>query len=130
MTIAEYLTTHPVTLTILEGPNETSDAAGWQHFAYRLELQHNACTLVTPWRQGTGITDDPDVATVLDSLASDSLTVYNAQSFEDWAAELGYDTDSRKAYATYGEVRAQADKLRKMLGDEATDTLLHKVERL
>jgi hypothetical protein len=65
----------------------------------------------------------PTVADVLDCLASDSAGVENADSFEGWCSEYGYDTDSRKALATYKQCEKQADRLKSLVG-AAYETLL------
>lgn len=51
----------------------------------------------------------PHVADLLNSLILDSSAV--GQSFESWCSELGYDSDSRKAEATYRACQQNADKL-------------------
>lgn len=45
---------------------------------------------------------------ILDSSAS-------GQSFESWCSEFGYDTDSRKAHATYLACQQNADKLSRVI---------------
>lgn len=60
----------------------------------------------------------PDFADVLYSLASDS-EVLDAGGFAAWASEIGLDTDSRKAEATYRACLEIALKLRSALGDTA-----------
>lgn len=60
----------------------------------------------------------PEFDSVLWSLSMDS-SVIDAGGFEQWADDLGYDTDSRKAEATYRECLDIALKLRAALGDEA-----------
>lgn len=72
----------------------------------------------------------PTLAEVLDCLASDAATVENARTFEEWASELGYDTDSREAYKTYKVTKRQTEKLRALLGPEWFDRLLWHTERL
>ena len=44
---------------------------------------------------------NPKPADVLHSLALDGEAFFDGLTFEDWAANLGYDTDSRKAEAMY-----------------------------
>jgi len=61
---------------------------------------------------------EPKALDVLYSLVLDS-SVLDASSFEDWATELGYDTDSRSAEATYRACLELALKLRAGLGDAA-----------
>lgn len=48
----------------------------------------------------------PDIAGVLSSLLLDGSPFFDAQSFEDWAGELGYDIDSRKAESLWRECDA------------------------
>lgn len=59
----------------------------------------------------------PHVADVVHSLVLDS-DVINYGSFEEWASEFGYDSDSRKAERVYQDCMAIALKLRQILGDE------------
>ena len=59
----------------------------------------------------------PDTVDVLYSLAMDS-DVLDAGGFESWAADLGYDTDSRKAEGIYRACLDIALKLRSALGDD------------
>lgn len=59
----------------------------------------------------------PDLRDVLYSLASDA-SVLDCSGFEDWASDLGYDTDSRKAEAIYRACLEIALKLRNTLGED------------
>lgn len=72
----------------------------------------------------------PDLESVLDCLASDSHSVRNARHFEEWAADCGYDTDSRRAETTYRICEKIAAQLEDALGREAFDELLEGVEPL
>lgn len=72
----------------------------------------------------------PRLADVLDCLASDANGYDNSRNFEDWASDYGYDTDSRKAEATYRIVAEQAKGLRYFLGDNAYRELIEDVDRL
>ncbi len=71
---------------------------------------------------------EPKAAEVLSCLASDAAGFDNAQSFEDWADEYGYDADSRKAEKIYKAVEKAAHRLRAFLGDSAYETLLFHTE--
>ena len=118
------MTNDPITLEIIEGPSYSRDADGWEHHAYTVELRRtNHRPMRVPWRQGLGITDDPDPARVLEALLSDAATVNNARSFEEWAADLGYDPDSRKAEGIYKAARKQTDQLCDLLGDDYLDAV-------
>jgi hypothetical protein len=67
-------------------------------------------------RGSDGKKHEPDLRDVLYSLMSDA-GVLDSASFEDWASELGYDTDSRSAEATYRACLDIALKLRHALGE-------------
>jgi hypothetical protein len=69
----------------------------------------------------SGQPDEP--LTALWCIASDCLTVMNCGSFEEWARELGYDTDSRKAEGIYKEIVTQYLSLKRAIGDEEIETL-------
>lgn len=58
----------------------------------------------------------PDLPGVLECLSLDWSGV-EGQTFEDWASEYGYDTDSRKAERTYRTVLEQANIGRRAFGD-------------
>ncbi len=72
----------------------------------------------------------PQADDVLDCLASDSAGLENARDFEDWAAEYGYDADSRKAEKIYRVVERQTAKLKGFLGEDLYNELLWETERL
>lgn len=72
----------------------------------------------------------PTLADIIDSLAVDAQTTENVKTFEEWARELGYDTDSRKAEAIYNRVCYLAVAFQNLLGNEAYYSLLNETERL
>jgi len=92
--------------------------------------------------QGSGHTADPTLADVLNSLASDASGYKNARDlkttqgtghdkrtadylqFDNWAAEFGYDTDSRKAEKIFRSVKRQSEQLKRTIGTEAYEELL------
>jgi hypothetical protein len=71
----------------------------------------------------------PDLESVLDCLASDASSVEGA-TFEDWAPDMGLDTDSRRAERTYRIIIEQANQLRALVGTPNWDSLLYDTERL
>jgi len=64
----------------------------------------------------------PDTADVIASLARDS-DVLDAAGFEEWASDLGFDTDSRKAEAIYRACLEIALKLRAAIGEDGLTKL-------
>ena len=57
----------------------------------------------------------PKLDHVLHSLSMDASAA--GMSFEDWAGDLGYDTDSRAALATYEECQKSAKRLTRITGE-------------
>jgi hypothetical protein len=99
------------------------DSARMDH--WRVTLRCGRSRMSTVFSMGYGRNGaEPKLSEVLDCLASDAASFDNAQSFEDWASDYGYDTDSRKAERTYLAVQKGAVKLRKFLGDSAYETLM------
>lgn len=64
----------------------------------------------------------PDPVDVIYSLIQDA-SVLDAGSFEDWAAELGYDRDSRKAETIYRACLGLALALRHGIGESGMEAL-------
>lgn len=60
---------------------------------------------------------NPSPLDVIHSLVTDASAL-DYSSFEDWASDMGYETDSRKAEKIYQECLAHALKLRNSLGEE------------
>ncbi len=98
-----------------------ADADGWQHHLYKVTLRYQGRKMTTEFRTGIGWDHEPSAADVLESLLSDAATVNvlrDGGDFEEWAADLGYDTDSRKAEAIFKQVQAQTERLERLLGDD------------
>ncbi len=72
----------------------------------------------------------PELADVLDCLASDAAGYENAKGFDDWCGDYGYDQDSRRALRTFKAVERQATSLHRVLGESAYNALLWDIERL
>lgn len=103
-----------------------ADAKNMNHFKVTLRRPGKQMTLY--FSQGYGISGEPTAADVLNCLASDSSIVENARSFEDWASDLGYEPDSRKAEKIFKTCEKQAERFKKFLGDELYKTLLWNTE--
>lgn len=99
----------------------------WKRYAPRTVYYVEAQERVMKWAREAY---RPDLESVLDCMASDGALVNNVHSFEEWANELGYDEDSRKAETIYKVVIAQTAELRGILTLEAFNTLLYDIERL
>ena len=154
-TIKDWLRDHPVTLVVLAGPYESVDDDGWKHDAYRLRLSWNGengkAVRTTPefsYRMGIGhrkpgrfdyrtgtkppvAQKEPPLPDVLDSLIIDASCYDNARGFADFAGDLGYDTDSRKAEAIYRACGEVLVWLEQFVGGRAEmEKLMYETERL
>ena len=105
-----------------------ADSQNMNHFKVTLKAAGRQMTLY--FSQGYGISGEPTAADVLNCLASDSASVENARSFEDWASDLGYDPDSRKAKKIFKACEKEAERLKKFLGNDLYKTLLWDTEGL
>ncbi len=85
--------------------------------------------LTTFFSVGYGWTREPNAEDLLECLASDAASIENARSFEEWAGEMGYDEDSRKAERTFKICQQQAAKLKRFLGEDQYKALLWSTER-
>ena len=73
---------------------------------------------------------EPKADEVLDCLASDASMVNNADSFEDFARDLGYSEDSRQAERIYKACLHQSARLQTFLGSELYEQLLYNTSRM
>jgi hypothetical protein len=111
-------------------PNMIEDE--WSRTAthWRCTIRKGRRVLTIYFSQGPAVCREPTAADVLDCLASDASSLDSSRGFEDWARDLGYDPDSRKAESTYRAIERQTEGLRRVLGDELCRELIYNVERL
>lgn len=128
-TIARFLDSIQITMTCERAScNPNMDMPGGSHWTCTFN-RPDGRWLHTPFSQGSAHRAEPTREEVMDCLASDAAGFENAQDFEDWASEYGYDEDSRKAYATFEAVEESAGELKAFLDDSEYQTLLWDVER-
>ena len=80
-------------------------------------------TITVSCFQGVAHEREPTAADVLSSLLVDAVADYS--SFEDWAADLGYDHDSRNAHRTYLGCLKMVPRVRAFCGND--DALLNEL---
>ena len=115
-TVAEFVAKYGVEAEVVavnENPN-MEDPCNMHH--YQVFLDCRGETMETHFSQGYARTKPPTVEDVLMCLMSDAQSVAYGQTFEDWAGELGYDEDSRKAERTFKAVTKQYTALEQFLG--------------
>lgn len=80
-------------------------------------------------RRADHIACKPTLAEILDSLALDASDIANGYEFEEWAENLGYDTDSRQAERIYNACKDVFLGLVRLLGLEGVNDLINNTER-
>ncbi|WP_016888676.1 hypothetical protein [Mycobacteroides abscessus] len=132
MNITEYIEVNDIGIVNIEDHGYARDEDGWDHRAYTVTLENaDGFRFTTPWRAGMAITTRPSAEEVADSLVSEVSAYRDAGSFESWADEFGYDSDSRKAEKLYNQVGAQVDGVVTLFGgSDKFDHVAHNVDRL
>jgi hypothetical protein len=115
--------TSNITITCRWGARiPVSQQDDWQRQAngYTCTLNNRALKrrMTVDFWQGMGIREAPTAVGVLSCLLSDASSAENSSNFEEFCADLGYDTDSRQAEHTYEACLAVAEKLKKFLGPD------------
>jgi hypothetical protein len=130
MTMKQFINKNKIRITSESSDrNPNMDHSGnMNHF--KVTLRHGRKSMSLYFSQGYGISGEPTAEGVLSCLASDSSSIENANSFEDWAGEFGYDTDSRTAEKTFKTCQKQAEKLKNFLGEDLYKELLWETEAL
>lgn len=129
MTLDKLIEMNRITMTCEYADSNPNMPDGRDMDHWKCVLKMGRKRLTVPFSMGYGHHGkEPQVADVLDCLASDASGA--DQDFENWASDLGYDTDSRKAERTYRVIERQAKRLAAFLGDDLYQTLLYDTERL
>lgn len=132
MNTRQFVSAHNIRADVaFADSNPNMDADQWSRDAnhWRVVLKMGRRQLTVPYSTGSAL-GEPDAADVLDTLASDAGTIEYVSGFEEWANELGFDPDSRKAERTFQVSRKQSLALKQFLGDELYGDLLNDTERL
>lgn len=122
MNYRQFANRHGITLDYEwadSNPNMAGDTP-MNHYTVTLKRARRRMTL--SYSMGLGLSGGPDVDDVLNSLALDSHAA--DETFEDWASEYGFDTDSRNAERLYKTCQRQTEKLKRFLGADMFDELL------
>ena len=102
----------------LQGPTENWDQA---HNAYKVTISRGRKRATIDFRTGTGWKVDPDLADVLSCMVSDASA--GEASFDDFCSDFGYDSDSRKAHATWKACRKMSERLSRLLDSAEIERL-------
>jgi hypothetical protein len=114
----------------IEPSNSNPNNPDWKDANhYMIHLKNGSEQFTTYFSMGLGLKHQPLIEYVLNCLANDAMTLENCPDFEDWAYELGYNPDSRKAEKIFNAVTNQSAKLRNFLGKDLYEELLWDVKR-
>lgn len=131
MTLNEFITDAGITITSTQTGNNPHVEDSDRMNNYKVRLRNaDGRTMRLYYSKGVGRNGaSPTAEEILDCLAMDASGIENAQGFEDWCSEYGYDTDSRRAEKTYKVCQRQAERLQKFLDADRYQVLLWEVER-
>ena len=111
--IAAKLESMGLTMTFTRGGASPRPAWAGNMSGFTVTLRFKGRQMTSPFYTGSAIGDKFTVADVISSLAS---------GFDDWASDLGFDTDDprerAKAKATYSRVAKQSERLKQFLQDD------------
>lgn len=95
----------------------------WQRNAngYRVTFGYGRRQMTTDYWMGSALTDDPECNEVMHSLIGDAQA--GDQSFGDFCADLGYDTDSRRAERIYKGCQRIGTQLSALFGADFFEAL-------
>lgn len=132
-TLAAFIEEHGITAQVDwadTNPNMADMPAGSTHWLVTLK-RDGAEDLAVPFSMGPAHSSEPEIADVLDCLASDASSVENANDWFDWAEEMGYDgaEQLRQARDTFATIERQTADLREFLPSDAFEQLLYSTER-
>lgn len=122
MTLKQLVNRHNIrveSVMVDSNPNnpDWQDADHW-----KVTLRFGRRRLTTPFSMGRAHAREPQAIDVLECLLLDAGSA--DQPFEDWASDLGFDIDSRKAERAYRIVQRQTKRLQQLLNG-AYETFLH-----
>lgn len=98
----------------LSYPVSDIEAKTWsnEHTRYEITLDYNGNTMFVDYFSSRVLSDE----SVLYSVVMDARAG-QGKNFEEFCEECGYNDDSIKALKTYEECKANAERLRALLGD-------------
>ena len=124
MTYQEFINKHSIKTSFREtscNPYIMDDDFKGRH--YNSSITYMDQSAVFPFSVGAAI-DNPQTTCLLECLKWDCGSVQNTEDFEDWADQVGFDPDSRKAEKIYNECKKQMGILQRLLGESVFNELM------
>ena len=85
---------------------------------YTVQLRYKRRRFTFPFWTGSGWQRDPQTVDAAGAILSEAVGYENATCFEDWAADYGYDTDSREAERIYRAIGRIHSNVKRLLGGD------------
>ena len=132
-TLEQFVNENNVKMTFKSAdsnPNMSDMPRGSRHFKVTLRstVDGSKRQMTVPFSMGPALLEDPDLASVLNCLASDASLVEQCADYVEFVEEMGYEVHQvRQAEKTFKACVQQTNKLRNLLGD-AFEDLLYNVE--
>lgn len=123
-TLADFIKNYDIkeskVIKVSKNPNMDDPKYEANHYEFTFvigstESGRYAKTFTTYFSKGIGLSGKPTADEVLNCLVSDAQGVSD-YSFEEWASNYGYDTDSRKAESLYKTIVEQTHEMQNWLG--------------
>ena len=134
-TVADFVKEHGVKISA-ERADSNPDMADWgngRQTHYKCVIRKSRKSMQLHFSMGSALTGEPTVEDVLDCLASDASGIEQAESFHDWAQNLGFDTiddEFNAARKAYKATKRNTLNLLRVLGEDAFGALVWHTERL
>lgn len=100
-----------------------SDTNDWEHDAFNVTITNTERDIrrCFDWKQGIGVEKYPEISEVLWALTSDMQ--YADGTFEDFCADLGYNSDSIKDLRLFEHIQDNTKRLRELFTQEELDNI-------
>ena len=89
------------------------DAPEWARQQWNITLRHGRKRMTFPY-YGGGMASDPSAEDVIEDMLGNASTL-TYSCFHEWAADYGYDADSRSAEQTYRACRRLGERFARFL---------------
>jgi len=115
-TLAGFVAEHRITMTTARADSNPNMDGSQNMDHWHVTLKHAGRRMTLVFSKGHGHNGaEPTATEVLACIQGDAT--YGDMPFEEWARDLGYDIDSRKAERTHNAVVRQTERARKLIGD-------------
>lgn len=117
MTFDQLVVSEGISAEIKEGSLQPPPAPFVHYRSWSVTLRYNGHRFLTDYFTPYY---PPTAVDVLATLLAEADSVIRADTFERWAIDCGYSTDSRWAHQTWAQIHGMIPKLKRFLGSSFT----------